>query len=191
MALAGSEDRNAVHRAPMYEAYGAKLARILERALQLSTAFRERVMSAAFEIVVVPPTGTWLNTSPPKQGGLSLNIPGEVGFDHSTMASVFGQPADGQEEDVGNVLCTIELGLACVRKTEAADGPLVPSGRGSRSHSADRYSSESDDGKTVIGIQRTNSSTSSLNIPANVFDRNLLIKPKVMVDSSTLTYLQS
>lgn len=192
MALAGSEDRNAVHRAPMYEAYGSKLGRILERALHLSTAFRERVMSAAFESVVVPPTGTWLNTSAPKQGGLSLNIPGQVGFDHSTMTSVFGQPTDGEEEDVGNVLCTIELGLACVRKTEAADGPLVSSGKGSRSRSVDRYSSEeSDDGKTVTGIQRTNSSTSSFNTPVNVLDRTLLIKPKVMVDSSTLAYLQT
>lgn len=183
MALAGCTNASGLHRASLQKQFGSVLARISEHAYKLSIAFREGIMSAAFEVVIIPPGGgSSSSTSSSKRGGLSVDIPSEVRFDSGTMMDAFANPADPVDEaedgGKGNVLCTVALGLACVRRVETAnDG-------------TERYiTTEFDHGRSTNGIQRTNSSTSSIGIPAKVLDRTILVKPKVLLDSVT-QYLQ-
>lgn len=111
-------------------------------------------MSAAFEVVVAPPS-----------------IGNTSGFDESTMDNVF---AGISGADKGRVLCTVEFGLACVRKSPStmpsspveAESPSIPS------------SLNSVNGRATVGTIDTGSSYASA-----PFNRSLLMKPKVLLES--------
>jgi hypothetical protein len=192
LVLAGCSDYNGLHREPLRKRFGMSLARISDRAYKLATAIREGIMSAAFEVVIVPPgIGSSSSTSSSKKGSLHLEINHGTPFDDASMEDAFaGSTLQDME---GQVLCTVELGLVCVRKVEAADGaipsPAAPDTKeSSRSPSVSAaLSPVSPDGKAVHGMVRTISSTSSIEgaTKMTVLDRSLLVKPKVMLDSVT------
>lgn len=195
LALAGCSEGKRLHFSPIQDTFGPGIARISDRAYKLAVAFREGVMSSAFEVVIVPPSGgTWSRMSS-KGGGLTVEIPGEVKFDSNTMLDAFADPTEPsherEDEDSGTVLCTVELGLACVQRVEAlGDGPIARR-TDERSLSRERFvPPETDETRTTNGIQRTDSSTSSFEIPVKTINRNLLVQPKVILSSVT-QYLQS
>lgn len=171
LVLAGCSDYNGLHREPLRKRFGAALTRIGERAHRLAIAMREGVMSAAFEVVVVPPSMASASGVAPtsKRGALFVDTAGGgAPFDEDTMDDAFaGSPTPDEQ---GRVLCTVEIGLACVRKIENADQPRSPA-------------SPPPQGPPTP-ISRTNSVSSNADAP-NVLDRNLLVKPKVMLDSVT------
>ena len=188
LVLAGCSDYNGLHRDPLRKRFGATLARISDRAYRLAIAFREGIMSAAFEVVIVPPSpGVTPGASQPKKGGLHVDIHNGTEFDDETMEDAFA--GSGPQDEGGNVLCTVELGLACVRKVEGndeANKPISTAPNGTRSPTSAALCSISPE-QEVLGILRTSSASSSIEGLAKgpVLDRNLLVKPKVMLDSVT------
>lgn len=182
LILAGCSDHKNLHREPLRKNFGAAVNRINDRAYSLATAIRESVMSAAFEVVIVPPSmSSTSGATLAKKGGLHVDVPGETRFDEATMVDVF----DGEED--GMVLCTVELGLACVRKTEGPEQDNARHEDTNRSRSTERYTADGHEATATNGIQRTSSSASSVYTPATVkvLERNLLVRPKVVLDSVT------
>ncbi|KAI0733487.1 hypothetical protein C8Q72DRAFT_811365 [Fomitopsis betulina] len=149
LAVSGCTDSRGVHRDPLRSRFGAALARIGDRAERIAGAVREGVMSSIFEV-------TWVNA-----GSLARRDKEEKWFDWATMENVYA----GHGSERSKVLCTVEFGLACVRRgawTDANGADTRPKTNGSASTSAN--------GAVANG------STESLT-------RNVLMKPKVLLES--------
>ena len=119
-------------------------------------------MSAAFEIEVVPPA-----------------IGNGSRFDGSAMENVF---AGISGADRGRVLCTVEFGLACVRKTGSMS--ITPAGE----QAEVRRKRSSSHGSHASGMNGSGASlpaaidTGSTNGQGTI-TRKLILKPKVILDS--------
>ncbi|GJE99908.1 hypothetical protein PsYK624_161830 [Phanerochaete sordida] len=180
LVLAGCSDYNGLHREPLRKRFGGALARIGERAHALATSMREGVMSAAFEVVLVPPSMASAGGAPPasKRGALFVDTTGGALFEPGAMDDAFAAEHDPGEEHA-RVLCTVEIGLACVRKIEGVEenggslSPASPAPQIARAPSND------------LNVLSRVSSTSSSADASKLLDRNLLVKPKVMLDSVT------
>ncbi|KAF7796470.1 hypothetical protein EIP86_007647 [Pleurotus ostreatoroseus] len=153
LAVAGCSDSKILRRDTLRARLGTSFLLIGQRASEIARAIREGVMSAAFEVVVVPPS-----------------IGNTSGFDEETMDNMF---AGISGADKGRVLCTVEFGLVCVRKAASAmplspveaESPSVPALGGLK-------------GRAIVGAIDTGSGYASA-----TFTRSLLLKPKVLLDS--------
>ncbi|EKM58409.1 uncharacterized protein PHACADRAFT_193527 [Phanerochaete carnosa HHB-10118-sp] len=105
---------------------------------------------------------------------LFVDVGGGTPFDEALMEDAFAGSLPQEEED--RVLCTVEIGLACVRKIEGAEesAPTSPTPEMATTPS-----------NGANAISRVNSISSSTDASAKILDRNLLVKPKVMLDSVT------
>ena len=150
LALSGCTDSRGVHRDPLRSRFGAALARIGERAERIAGAVREGVMSSIFDV-------TWVNP-----GSLARRDKEEKWFDWATMENVYA----GHGSERSKVLCTVEFGLACVRRaawTDANGADTRPKTNGSTSNSVNgAVANGSVDG---------------------VLTRSVLLKPKVLLES--------
>lgn len=133
-----------------------------QRAAEIARAIREGVMSAAFEVVVVPPA-----------------IGNTSRFDEATMANVFAGISGAEK---GRVLCTVEFGLACVRRAGSTGAATSPdhnahSHKRNSSHGS-HASSTNGNGTTALSSIDTGSGHS-----LGPLTRSLLLKPKVILES--------
>lgn len=174
LVLAGCSDYNGLHREPLRKRFGASISRICDRAFKLATAIREGVMSASFEVVIVQPSMSSASGVAPatKKGTLFVDVNGGTPFDDAAMEDAF---AGSLPQEEGRVLCTVELGLACARKIEGTDDSAAAS-------PAPQVARAASSGSNAISRA---DSTSSVDGAVKVLDRNLLVKPKVMLDSVT------
>ena len=119
-------------------------------------------MSATFEIVVVPPA-----------------IGNGSRFDGAAMENVF---AGISGADRGRVLCTVEFGLACVRKTGSTSVPPASEQVEARHKRTISHGSHANGTNGNGATAPAPIDTGSANGQAAIV-RNLLLKPKVILDS--------
>ncbi|THH00218.1 hypothetical protein EW026_g2288 [Hermanssonia centrifuga] len=165
LVLAGCTDSKGVRRDPLRARFGSSLSTVGERAIEIAGAIREGVMSAAFEVIAVSSAGG--------QQGLEEALK----FEASTMDNVFA----GLGVESGTVLCTVEFGLACVRKVGDVGGSA--SQVEGLATSMQRQSLQP---PATLGGHGTKIKTTGINTNVEgVLDRSLLMKPKVLLDSFT------
>ncbi|OCH95335.1 hypothetical protein OBBRIDRAFT_788213 [Obba rivulosa] len=157
LAISGCTDSRGVHREPLRARFGAALARIGQSAERIAGAVKEGVMSGVFQVTWIPPRGTRRK---------ELEKEPERWFDWASMENVYaGCPASERSR----VLCTLEFGLVCVRKEESA--------------AEDGEASSRENG--LVNGYRSNGSAVLDRAAEPVLTRNLLMKPKVLLESVT------
>ncbi|CAL1716869.1 unnamed protein product [Somion occarium] len=163
LAIAGCTDPRAIHRDPLRERFGASLNRIGERVERLAVATKEGVMSAAFDVV-------WLG--PSKQA---------PHFDSGMMDNVYA----GHGNEQGNVLCTVEFGLMCVRRVGGAgEGETNGNGNGVGVPTNGVKSNDAVNGYAKVnGHGHAPNGSAKVQTGDGVMARSLLLKPKVLLDS--------
>jgi hypothetical protein len=148
------------------EEFGDSAKRIQEQAMNIARIVKEGVMSGWFELVRVPgvvvppgPEGSPLKHRRSSSGG-KLSRVKATKYDDEAMENVF--KGFGREE--GGVMCTVEFGLVCVRK-----------GKEEAPDSANPQSEEDSKRKPEGGC--------SPGAAAQVLERRMLMKPKVLLES--------
>lgn len=157
LAISGCTDTRGLHREPLRMRCGPALARIADRAERLARATKEGVMSGIFEVTWIRAKGA---VGPPRRhdkDGL---------FDWTLMENVYA----GHGSEKGRVLCTVEFGLVCVRR--AANG---------RSNGVSEHDESEINGST--NGHTTNGSGPVFTATDGTLSRNLLLKPKVLLES--------
>jgi len=168
LAISGCTDPKGIHRDPLRERFGQSLARIGERAERIALAIKEGVMSASFDVL-------WVGTG--KQRDKTASGPGQRTFEPSVMDNVYA----GHGVEKGNVLCTVEFGLICVKRitgtTAYANGTTANGmANGHANGHMNGHAHSSIHGPTTNGFPKAHG-------PDAVLSRSLLLKPKVLLES--------
>ncbi|EMD34021.1 hypothetical protein CERSUDRAFT_117535 [Gelatoporia subvermispora B] len=162
LALSGCTDSRGTHREPLRARFGAALVRIGQSAERIASAMKEGVMSTVFQVTWIPPRGTKRKEKEKEP---------ERWFDWATMENIYA----GHASERSRVLCTVELGLTCTRRTgpTAGDSDSTSQENGSLNGSVNGYGTN---GSTGLNYER---------MSEPVLTRNLLLKPKVLLESVT------
>lgn len=161
LAIAGCSNSKVLRRDPLQARYGTSFTLIGQRAAEISRAIREGVMSAAFEVIVVPPP-----------------IGNTSHFDEGSMENVF---AGIQGAERGRVLCTVEFGLACARRTSSIGG--TPASDTQLRQRSSSHGSHASVNSIANGAAFTNGIDTGSSGELGTFTRSLLLKPKVLLES--------
>lgn len=166
LALSGCTDSRGVRRDPLRTRFGASIARISERTERIASVVKEGTMSGVFEI-------TWVGSKGAGADGARRDKV-ERWFDWATMENVYA----GHGSDRSKVLCTVEFGLACVRRegwTSTEDDSVEDDGR--------MDSTPRVNGHTTLVTNGNGRAAANGVKPEGVLTRSLLMKPKVLLES--------
>ncbi|CCL98779.1 uncharacterized protein FIBRA_00784 [Fibroporia radiculosa] len=164
LALSGCTDSRGVHRDPLRTRYGGAIARIGERVERIVGVIKEGVMSGVFEVTWVAGKGVASNAS-------RKDKERDRWFDWASMENIYA----GHGSEQSKVLCTVELGLACVRRVGWAGGSAE------QDQSADaRGKVNGHGGAGLNGNGAANGASSE-----GTLNRSVLLKPKVLLESIT------
>ncbi|KAI0925855.1 hypothetical protein AcW1_008174 [Taiwanofungus camphoratus] len=164
LALSGCTDSRGVHREPLRTRFGGALSRIGECAERIAGVIKEGVMSGVFEI-------TWIGA---KGSGASKKEK-DRWFDWATMENVYA----GHGSERCKVLCTVEFGLVCVRRVGWTGGSIDGVDAEEHPTSVELRAKVNGHGAPSINGGSTVNGTRS----EGMLTRNLLLKPKVLLES--------
>lgn len=173
LALSGYHKLSRTH---LKANHGTDISVITKKAFELATVIREGIMSATFEPVVVAPSlrKSGFNQTSERQGRLRVDTDdGEV-FDDASMKDGFA--AAGITSENKRVLCTVELGLAYVKRK---DDPMDGTDGGDPQGAGGRHVPNGHEAARLNGTVKTNGAAHDL---PDVLDRTLLLKPKVILE---------
>ena len=154
-----------LRRDPLRARFGTSLILVGQRAVEIARAIREGVMSAAFEVIAVPPA-----------------IGNTSRFDESTMENMFAGISGAER---GRVLCTVEFGLTCIRKAGSTSTAPPVQGNVQNGHAQKRSASHGNHANGSNGSGHSLSPTIDTGglQSRNAITRSLLLKPKVILES--------